>query len=181
MTRIFGTVSERWSSGCGVLSTSRFLAFRKKEKKEDFRPLNHGVLVPLGFRKQQVILGCLGCHVSHAECHVSHAECHVSHAECHVSHAECHVSHAECHVSHVECHVSHAECHVFFLVEIILVGLRLYNVALVSRPPATNIVLQNTIIIMDDYANEDDNEDKTQSWALYSQMYSKHYKAGILT
>ena len=31
--------------------------------------------------------------------------------------------------------------------------------------------------LMDD--NEDDNEDKTQSWALYSQMYSKHYQAGI--
>ena len=58
---------------------------QEKRKKKDFRPLNHGVLVPLGFRKQQVILGCLGCHVSHAECHVSHAECHVSHAECHVT------------------------------------------------------------------------------------------------
>ena len=32
---------------------------------------------------------------------------------------------------------------------------------------------------MDDDDNEDDNEDNTQSWARYSQMCSKHYKAGI--
>ena len=38
------------------------------------------------------------------------------------------------------------EFFLIFFIEIILVELRLYNVALVSRPPATIIVLRNTII-----------------------------------